>query len=162
MLYDVWLWVSDHTTVVIPLFCIVIPFLYSSFVLSCHLFLISSASIRSSSFLSFIMPIHTWNIPMMSPIFSKRSLDFPTLFFPLLLCIVPLRRPSFLSLLFSGTMHSVGYILTFILCLLLLFLPQLFLKPTRTTTLPSSFFFPLGWFWSLPPIRCYEPPSIVL
>ena len=37
------------------------PFLYSS---SCHLFLISSASVRSVPFLSFIVPIFAWNIPL--------------------------------------------------------------------------------------------------
>ena len=36
--------------------------LYSS-VYSCHLFLISSASIGSLQFLSFVVPILTWNIP---------------------------------------------------------------------------------------------------
>ena len=35
-------------------------FLYTSFVYSCHLFLISSASVRSIPFLSFIMPIFAW------------------------------------------------------------------------------------------------------
>ena len=25
-----------------------------------------------------------------------------------------------------------------------------------------AFFFSLEWFWSLPPVQCYEPPSIVL
>ena len=43
-------------------------FLYSSSVYSCHLFLISSASVRSVPF-SFIVPIFAWNIPLVSPIF---------------------------------------------------------------------------------------------
>jgi len=38
-------------------------FLYSS-VYSCHLFLISSASVRSIPFLSFIKPIFAWNVPL--------------------------------------------------------------------------------------------------
>ena len=38
-------------------------FLYSSSVYSCHLFLISSAYVRSISFLSFIEPIFAWNVP---------------------------------------------------------------------------------------------------
>ena len=38
-------------------------FLYSSSVYSCHLFLISSASVRSISLLSFIEPIFAWNVP---------------------------------------------------------------------------------------------------
>ena len=41
-------------------------FLYSSPMYSCHLFLISSASVRSIPFLSFIVPIFVWNIPLVS------------------------------------------------------------------------------------------------
>ena len=41
-------------------------FLYSSSVYSCHLFLISSASVRSVPFLSFIEPIFAWNAPLVS------------------------------------------------------------------------------------------------
>ena len=37
-------------------------FLYSSSVYSCHLFLISSASVRSIQFLSFIVPVFVWNV----------------------------------------------------------------------------------------------------
>ena len=44
---------------------------------SCHLFLISSASVRSLPFLSCIVPIFAWNVPSVSPIFLKRSLGFP-------------------------------------------------------------------------------------
>ena len=49
-------------------------FLYSSSVYSWHLFLISSASFRSISFVSFIEPIFAWNVPLVSLIFLKRSL----------------------------------------------------------------------------------------
>ena len=45
---------SDHTIVIIWVMKI---FLYSSSVYSCHLFLISSASVRSITILSFIVPI---------------------------------------------------------------------------------------------------------
>ena len=55
-------------------------FLYSSSVYSCY-FLISSASVRSIPFLSFIEPIFAWNIPLVSLIFLKRSLVFPILLF---------------------------------------------------------------------------------
>ena len=55
------------------------PFLYSSSVYSCYYFLISSASIRSLLFLSFIMPILAWNVPLIFPTFLKRSLVFPIL-----------------------------------------------------------------------------------
>ena len=39
-------------------------FLYSSSVYSCHLFLVSAACIRSIPFLSFIVPIFAWNVPL--------------------------------------------------------------------------------------------------
>ena len=56
-------------------------FLYSSSVYSYHLFLMSSASVRSIPFLSFIVPIFAWNVPLVSLIFLKRSLVFPILLF---------------------------------------------------------------------------------
>ena len=56
-------------------------FLYSS-VYSCYLFLISSASVRSLPFLSFVEPIFAWNVPLVSLIFLKRSLVLPILLFP--------------------------------------------------------------------------------
>ena len=51
-------------------------FLYSSYVCSWHLFLISFASVRS-----IIVPIFAWNILLVSLIFLKRSLVFPILLF---------------------------------------------------------------------------------
>ena len=48
---------------------------------SCHLFLISSLSVRFISFLSFIVPIFAWNVPLVSLIFWKRSLVYPILLF---------------------------------------------------------------------------------
>ena len=51
-------------------------FLYSSSVYSCHLFLISSESVSPIPFLSFIVPIFTWNIPLVSLSFLKRLLSF--------------------------------------------------------------------------------------
>ena len=78
-----------------------------------------------------------------------------------LFALLILRRPSYLSLLFSGTLHSV----------------DLSLSPLPFTSLLSlaickafsdnhfaflQFFFFLGWLWSLPPVQHYEPSSIVL
>ena len=54
-------------------------FLYNSSVYSWHLFLISSASVRSVPFLFFIVPIFAWNVPLASLIFLKRYLVFPIL-----------------------------------------------------------------------------------
>ena len=74
-------------------------FLYSSFVYySCHLLLISSASVRSIPFLSFIEPIFVWNVPLVSLIFLKRSLVFPILLFSSVSLHWSLRK-AFLSLL---------------------------------------------------------------
>ena len=73
-------------------------FSYSSSVYSCHLFLISSASVRSIQFLSFIKPIFGWNVPLVSLIFLKRSLVFPILLFSSISLHWSLRR-AFLSLL---------------------------------------------------------------
>ena len=48
-------------------------FLYSYSVYSCHLFLMSSASVRSIQFLSFIEPIFAWNAPLVSLILLEIS-----------------------------------------------------------------------------------------
>ena len=48
-------------------------FLYSSSVYSCHLFLISSASVRSIPFLSFIEPIFAWNVLLVSTFLEEIS-----------------------------------------------------------------------------------------
>ena len=58
--------------------------------------------------------------------------------------------------------HSDGYIFLFLLCLLLLFFSQLFIRPPHTTILPSCISFPWGWFWLSPPVQCHKPVSIVL
>ena len=43
-----------------------LPKLFCSSTYSCHLFLISSASVRSLRFLSFTMPIFAWSVPLIS------------------------------------------------------------------------------------------------
>ena len=89
-------------------------FLYSYSVYSCHLFLISSPTVRSMLFLSFTLPIFAWNIPLVSLIFLKRSLVFPIL----LLSSISLHwslRKAFLSLLaFLWNLHSNGYTFPFL------------------------------------------------
>ena len=90
-------WVS-----IVVIWIIKIFFLHSSSIYYFHLFLISSASLRLLSFLSFIVSTFGWNAPLIFPVFSKRSFVFPLLCFLLFLCIVYWRRPSCLSLLFSG------------------------------------------------------------
>ena len=56
-------------------------FFNSSSVYSFRLFLISSASTRSQPFLSFTVPIFGKSVPLIFPIFLKRSLVFPLLLF---------------------------------------------------------------------------------
>ena len=72
--------------------------LYSSSVYSYHLFLISSASVSSILFLSFIGPIFVWKFPLVSLIFLKRSLVFPILLFSYI-SLQWFFRKAFLSLL---------------------------------------------------------------
>ena len=65
--------ISDSRWVTMPLWLYesLRAFLYSYSVYSCHLFLISSASLRSILFLSFNVPIFAWNVPLVSLIFLK-------------------------------------------------------------------------------------------
>jgi len=72
-------------------------FLYSSGY-SYHLFLISSASVRSIPFLSFIEPIFAWNVPWVSRIFLKRCLISPIPLFSSISLHWSLKK-AFLSLL---------------------------------------------------------------
>ena len=65
---------------------------------SCHLFLVSCASFRSLPFLSFIVPIFAWNVPLVSLIFLTRSLVFHILLFSSISLHWSLRK-AFLSLL---------------------------------------------------------------
>ena len=120
-------------------------FSYSSSVYSCHVFLISSVSVRSIPFLSFIEPVFAWNIPLVSLIFLKRSLVFPILLF----CSISLHwspRKAFLSLLailwnseFKWVYLSFSPLL---LASLLLFL--VFVRLPQTAILLFLHFFVLG------------------
>ena len=72
---------------------------------SCHLFLLSSASVRSISCLSFIVLLFAWNIL----IFLKRSLVFPIRLFSSISLHWSLRK-AFLSLpAILWTLHSNAY-----------------------------------------------------
>ena len=85
------------------------PFLYSSSVYSCHLFLISSASVRFIPFLSFIESIFAWNVPLVFLIFLKRSLVFPILLFSSMSLHWSLRKAFFslLSILWNSAFKWV-------------------------------------------------------
>ena len=95
-------------------------------------------------------------------VISSLSHSTVFLFFFFSFCIVHLRRLPFLALLFSSTLHLVGYIFPFLFCLLFLFFSQMFVWPPQTTIMPFSTSFSLAWFWSSPSVQCYKPLSIVL
>ena len=73
-------------------------FLYSSSVYSFHLFLISSASVQSLPFLSFIEPIFAWNVPLVSNFLEEISSLSHSVVFSISLHW-SLRKKAFLSLL---------------------------------------------------------------
>ena len=79
----------------------------------------------------------------------------------LFLCTDHWGRLSYLFLLFFWTLHSDGCIFAFLLCFLLLFFSQLFVRPPQTAILPFCISFPGGWSWSLSPVQCHKPHSIV-
>ena len=135
-------------------------FFNSSSVYSFRLFLISSASTRSQPFLSFTVPIFGKSVPLIFPIFLKRSLVFPLLLFSSIFKHCHWRRPSCLSLLFFGTLHLFGCTFPFLPCFLVLFFLQLFVKPPQITSLPSCFSFSLGWFCSMSSVQYYGTLSI--
>ena len=135
--------------------------MHSSSVYSCHLLLVPSASVRSIQCLSFIVTIFAWNIPLLYLIFLKRSLVLTILPFSSISLYWSLRK-AFLSLLaIFWNLHSNEYIFPFLLCLLRLF-SQLFVRPPQTIILPFCISFPRWWSWSLPPVQCHKPLSIVL
>jgi len=143
-------------------------FLYSSSVYSCYLFLISSPSVRSIPFPSFIVPIFAWNVPLLSLIFSKRSRLSHSVVFLYFFALIGeegfLISPCY-SLELCTQMESFLFSL-FLICFLfffsLLFFSQLFVRLPQTAILLFCISFSWGWSWSLSPVQCHKPLSIVL
>ena len=137
-------------------------FLYSSSVYSCHLFLISSASVRSIPFLSFIVPIFAWSVPLVTLIFLKRSLVFPILLFSSISLHRSLRK-AFLSILVILWNSGFKWIcLSFSPLPLVSLLFSAICKPSSDNHFAFLHFFFLGMVLILPPVRCHQPLSIVL
>jgi len=137
-------------------------FLYSSSIYSCHLFLISSASVSSIRFLFFTVPVFTWNVPLVYLIFLTRSLVFPILLFSSISLHWSLKK-AFLSLLAIVWNYAFSWV--YLSLSPLPFTSLLFLaicKASLKNTLPSWISFSWGWFWSPPHIEYYKSPSIVL
>ena len=136
-------------------------FLYSSFVYSCHLFLISSASVRSKSFLSYIELIFAWNVPLVSLIFLKRSLVFPILLFSSISLHWSLRK-AFLSLL--AILWNSAFRWEYLSSSPLLFASVHFTAVCNASSdnhFAFLHFFSMGMVLILSPVQCHEPPSIV-
>ena len=134
-------------------------FLYSSSVYSCHLFLISSASFRSIS-------VHYWahlcmkcSLGICNFLEEISNLSYSIVFLYFFTLIN--KEGSFLSLLCFGTLHSNG--ISFLFSFAFSFSSFLsFVRAPQTAILPFFVSFSWGWSWSLPPVQCHEPLSIVL
>ena len=149
---------SDHTIMVIWVWWI--SFLYSSSVYSCH-FVISSASVRSMPFLSFIVPIFAWNVPLVFLIFLKRSLDFPILLFSSfsLHCFL---RKAFLALL--ALLWNSAFKWAYLSFSPLPFTSLLFTvisKASSDNNFTFLHFFSLGMVLIAASCICHELPSVV-
>ena len=96
---------------------------------------------------------------LLSLIILKTSLSHPIVILYFFALIA--EEGFLLSLLFYEILDSYKYIFPFLLCFLLLFFPQLFVRPPQTAILLFCISFSWGWSWFLSPVQCHEPPSIV-
>ena len=139
-------WVITHDLGCEDLFCTV---------LLCILATSSSASVRSIPFLSFIVPIFAWNVPLVSLIFLRRSLVFPSLLFSSISLHWSLRK-AFLSLFAILWNYAFKWV-----CLSFSPLPfaSLFIaicKASSNNHFAFCISFSWGWSWSLPPVQCHN------
>ena len=136
-------------------------FLCSYSVYTCHLYLISSASVRSILFLSNKGSLHEmlpWSLQ-----FSWRDL-FPILLFSSISLHCSFQK-TFLPLLAIFWNWTLQFSFVYFSLSSLLFtslLSSAICKPPQTTTLLSCISFSLGWLWWLPPVQCYDHLSMVL
>ena len=132
-------------------------FLYNSSVHSCHLFLIFSASVRSIPLLSFIKPIFEWNVPLVSLIFLKRSLVSHSIVF---LYVFALTAEKFFLISPCYSLELwIQMGLSFLFSFVFHFYLSYFWGLVRQ---PLCISFSLGWYWSLPPVQCHKPLSLIL
>ena len=120
-------------------------FLYSSSGYFCHLFLISSATVRSILFLSFIVPIFAWNVPLCISHFFKEisSLShYIVCFFSYFFALVT--EEGFLMSPCYSLELCIQMGISFLFSFAFLFSSQLLLRPPQTILLPFPFFFSLG------------------
>ena len=137
------------------------PFLYSSSVHSCHLFLISSAYFRSILSLSFIVPIFAWNVSLVSLIFLKRSLVFSILLFSPISLHYSLKKP-FVSLLAIWNSAFKWVYLSFSPLPLASLIFSAICKASSENHFAFFAFLFLGdGLDPLSPVQCHEPLAIV-
>ena len=149
---------SDHNIMIIWVLKI---FSVQFSVYSCHLFLISSASVVSLPFVPFIEPIFAWNVPLVSHFLEEISSPSHSVVFLYFFALIT-EENFLISPCYSLELWiQKWYIFPSILCFLLLFFSQLFVRPPQTAILPFWISFFEGWSWSLSPVQGYEPPSIV-
>jgi len=109
-----------------------------------------------------VVPIFAWNVPLVSLIFLKRSLVFPILLFSSISLYWSLRK-SFLSLLaiLWNSAFKCVYLSFSPLPLASLLFSAIY-KASSDNHFAFLHSFSWGWSWSLPPVQCHEPLSIVL
>jgi len=123
--------------------------------------IVQETGIKTIPFLSFIELIFAWNVPLISLTYLKRSLVFPILLFSSISLHWSLKKAflSLLAILWNSAFNA--YIFPFLLCFSLLFFSQLFVRPPQTAVLLFCISFLWEWSWSLSPVQCHEPQSIV-
>ena len=130
-------------------------------VYSCHLFLISSASVRSIPFVSFIVPIcMKCSLGISNFLEEISSLSHSIVFLYFFALITKkdfLISPCYslelciqmgISFLFSFAFHFSSF--------------SAICKASSDNHFAFLYFFSWEWSSSLPPVQCHEPPSIVL
>ena len=103
-----------------------------------------------------------WDINSIKHYISLRSLVFPILLLSSISLPWLLRKAflSLLAILWNSSFRCL-YLSFFFFCFSLIFFSQLFVKPAQTTILFFYISFPWRWSWSLSPVQCQEPLSIV-
>jgi len=127
--------------------------LYTSSVYSCHLFLVSSASLMSIPFLSFIEPIFAWKFPLVYLVFLKRS-SLPHSIVFLYFFVLITEEDFLISLCYSLELcfqMDISFLFSF--AFHFSFFSQLVVKSPQTTILPFCISSSWGWFWSVPHVQ---------
>ena len=107
------------------------------------------------------MPTLAWNVPLVSLIFLKRSLAFPTLLFSSSLpCSLQKAFLSLLGILWSSALCWVYLSLSPLPFTSILF--SAICKASSDNHFAFLHSFSWGWFWSSLPVQCYKLLSIVL